>query len=128
VIVNTGKIKLLNQKLAYLAGLSWGLFTNNVTILNTTLWTGLTEATWGGYARVVAGTWGAPSIVSGKAVSQPNAFPSFGNTSGINQQFFGWFLLDSADNTLVAAVNVGVTTLLPGGNYPLVPSMTEDQQ
>jgi hypothetical protein len=128
MIVNSGKLKLLTQELTYLSGLVWGLFTNNITILNTNVWTDLVEASWAGYARVTAGTWGTPTLVGGKAVTQPNTFPSFTNSSGVNQQFYGWFLLDSATNTLIAAVNVGVTTLINGGNYPLVPSKTLDQQ
>lgn len=128
MIVNNGKLKLLTAQLTYLAGLKWGLFTNNQTIIASTTFANLTEATWAGYAQVTAGTWGAAALVAGKAVTQPSAFPSFGNTSGSSQSFYGWFLLDPADTSLVAAVNVGLTSIAAGGNYPLVPSVTDDQQ
>jgi hypothetical protein len=127
VIVNDGKLKLLDSQASYLAGLAWGLFTNNVTILSTTTFAALTEAAWTGYARVTVGTMSASTIVAGKAAAQPVSQPSFGNTSGSTQTFFGWFLYDASNNKLVAAVNLGSTTLSSGATYPLSAVITDDE-
>lgn len=126
MIVNDGKVQLLNAQLSYLSGLVWGLFTSNTTITDTTTFSSLTEAAWTGYSRVTAGTWQTPTIVSNKATSQPNTYPSFGNTSGSNQTFYGWFLYDSSAGKLIAAVNLGSTTLASGGTFPLPPVITDN--
>jgi hypothetical protein len=133
-IPNEGKLKLLDSQRTYLAGLKWGLFTNNIVIGNATTFVGtpVTEAAWAGYARVTAGTWGAPVIVANKAVSIPNAAASFGNTSGVGQNFYGWFLIDDSGGAgheiLIGGLNIGLTVLAAGGNYPLAASITDDQQ
>jgi hypothetical protein len=127
MIVNDGKVLLLDSQRTYLSALYWGLFTSNTTILAATVWSDLTEAVWTGYARVVAGTWGAPTIVSNVAVSTPTAQPTFTNTSGSSQNFYGWFLYDSSAGKLVAAVNVGLTALPNGASYPLAGSITDNQ-
>jgi hypothetical protein len=124
MIVNNGKTLLLTQELTYLSGLYWGLFTNNATITDTTTWSALTEAAWTGYARVAVGTCQTPTIVANKAVTQPNSYPSFGNTSGSTQTFYGWFLYDATAGELVAAVNIGSTSIANGATYPLVPTLT----
>jgi hypothetical protein len=127
MIVNDGKLKLLDSQDTYLAGLKWGLFATNVTILATTVFGDLTEAAWTGYARVTVGTVPASTIVAGKATTQPNTQPSFGNSSGSTQTFFGWFLLDATATKLVAAVNLGSTTLASGATYPLAAVFTDDE-
>jgi hypothetical protein len=127
MIVNDGKLKLLDTQATYLAGLVWGLFTSNTTISATTAWAALTEAAWSGYARVTVGTVGASTIVAGKAVSQPTAQPSFGNSSGSTQTFFGWFLYDPSASKLIAAVNLGSTTIANGATFPLSTAFTDDE-
>lgn len=127
MIVNDGKLKLLDSQATYLSGLVWGLFTNNVTILATTTFAALTEAAWTGYARATVGAVGASSIVSGKATAQPTSQPSFGNGSGSTQTFFGWFLYDASAGKLIAAVNLGSTTLANGGTFPLATVFTDDE-
>lgn len=129
MIVNTGAIKLLDSQASYLAGLSWALFTNNPTITNATVWADLTEASWTGYARVTVGTMGAAAIVSGRAQAAPVAQPSFTNTSGSAQSFFGWALIDAAAGpVLIAALNIGNTTLPDGLTYALNAAITDVQE
>ncbi len=127
MIVNDGKLLLLDSQRTYLAGLYWGLFTNNFTIANATVLANLTAAAWTGYAAVLAGTFGAPTLVSNVAVTVPSAQPIFTNTSGSSQTFYGWYLYDTAATKLVAAVNVGLTTLPNGASYPLSASITDNQ-
>lgn len=119
VYVDGGRTKLLTAEASYLAGLKWGLFTNNISIVETNVFADLTEAAWAGYNRITVGVLTAAAIAAGRAVSQPQNPPSFGNSSGGTVTFFGWFLIDPADSTLVAAVNVGQQNLANGGSYPL---------
>jgi hypothetical protein len=121
VIVNTGLIQKLTQELTYFSGFYWGLFTNNVTITATTALSALTEATWAGYAEVTGLTWSTPTIVGGAALSTGSPNPSFSNTSGSAQSFYGWFCKDSAGN-LVAAVNLGAQSLPNAGTYVITPT------
>jgi hypothetical protein len=127
VIVNDGKLLLLDAQRTYLTNLYWGLFTTNTAIVNTTVFADFTEAAWSGYARVVAGSWQAPTLIANKAVTLPNSFPAFGNSSGSPQNFYGWFLYDNSASKLIAAVNIGLTVLPDGATFPLAPSVTDDQ-
>lgn len=126
MIVNDGKLKLLTQQLTYIAGLSWGLFTNNQTISDTTVLGDLTAAAWTGYAAVTVGTMAAATIVANKAVSLPNASPAFGNSSGSTQTFYGWYLYDSGASKLIAAQNIGSTTISNGATYPLSAAFSDN--
>jgi hypothetical protein len=127
MIVDTGKTKLLSFQLDELAGCKWALFTSNTTIAQGTVVGDLTEAAWGGYVRVTAGTFNTPTLVSHVAVTTPTSNPVFVNTSGGTVTFYGWMLLDSAGTTLIAAVNLGATTIPNGGSFPLAPSVTDNQ-
>jgi hypothetical protein len=126
MIVNDGKLQLLTSEYTYLSGLVWGLFTNNATIAPTTTFSALTEAGWAGYARVPVGTLQAAAISSNKAVTQPNVQPTFGNSSGSTQTFFGWFLYDPVAGKLIAAANIGSTSLASGASFPLATVLTDD--
>lgn len=119
--VDDGRVLMLTSELGYIAGLKWGLFTTNVADAETNNLASYTEAAWSGYARVTVGPMQAASLVAGRAVSQPVTNPSFGNTSGVNQQFYGWLLIDASANKLVAAVNLGIQNIANGATYPLAP-------
>jgi hypothetical protein len=127
MIVNDGKLELLTSQATYISGLQWGLFTNNVTIVSTTVFAALTEAGWTGYARVTVGSLSAAAIVAGKAAAQPNTQPSFGNSSGSSQTFFGWFLVNPSTGKLVAAANIGSTVLASGATFPASTVFTDDE-
>jgi hypothetical protein len=127
VIVNDGKLVLADFQGADLATTHWRLFTTNVAIVNTTVKADLTEAAWGGYAAVSAGAWGAAVLVSNKAVKVPTTNPSFTNTSGANQTFWGWYLTDDVSGKLIAAVNIGATVISNGAVFPLAAAISDDQ-
>jgi hypothetical protein len=127
MIVNEGKIQLLNAQRVFLGTLDWGLFTNNVVILSTTVFADLVLAGWGGYSSVGAGAWGTPNIIANKAVSVDTVVPVFGNTSGAPQTFYGWLLYDPVAAKIVAAVNIGATVIPDGGSYPLSATISDDQ-
>jgi len=124
MIVNTGAIALLNAQNAFLTSLIWGLFTNNFTITLTTVKTDLTAAAWTGYAVVSSLTFSTPVIVASKAVSYGTPNPMFGNSSGSSQTFYGWYCYTSGGD-LVAAVNIGITSLANGGTYVLTPTLSD---
>ena len=124
MIVNTGLITKLNAELSYLNTLKWGLFTNNYTITAATVYSDLTEASWTGYSTVSGLVFDSPpTIVSAKALSTASPNPSFGNTSGSTQTYYGWFCYDPSD-VLVAAVNLGAQTIANGGVYVITPSVS----
>jgi hypothetical protein len=124
MIVNTGLITLLNSQVTYLNGLTWGLFTNNFTIAAGTVLANLTAGAWAGYAAVSGLTWSVPTIIAGKAVNSASPNPTFGNSSGSTVTFYGWYCYDGASQ-LVAAVNIGATTLANGANYVLTPTLSD---
>lgn len=119
--VDDGRKLMLTNELAYIAGLQWGLFTNNIPDAETNNLASYVEAAWAGYARVTVGTMQAVSLAAGRGVSQPVTGPSFGNSSGVAQNFFGWLLIDAAAGKLVAAVNLGSQMILNGATFPLAP-------
>jgi hypothetical protein len=124
MIVNTGLIDLLNAQVSFLNGLYWGLFTNNLTITASTVLSGLTEAAWTGYAGVTSLTWSTPTIVAGKALNSGSPNPSFGNSSGSTQTFYGWFVKTTGGD-LIAAVNLGAQSLANGAAYVITPSLSD---
>jgi len=127
VIVNDGKLQLLGFEIPSLETCYWGLFVNNWTVTSATVLADLTEAAWTGYAQVLVGTLAAPSLVSNVAVTTPVTNPTFVNSSGVSQGFYGWFLVDPSQSILIAAVNLGSSTIPNGGIFPLAPSITDNQ-
>ena len=128
MIVNTGKTRLLNAQITYLNGLYFGLFTSNTTISDSTTWSSLTEASWSGYARVAANNWGTPTLVTNTAQSLSAVTPLFTNSTGSSVTFFGWFLIDTSSGGpyLIAAVNMGSTSIPAGQSFGFAPGITDN--
>ena len=114
MIVNDGKLYLLELQVPDLETCFFGLFTNNFTITLSTSLSDLTEAAWSGYVQVLIGTLVGPTLSSDRAVVTPVTPIAFTNTSGSPVNFYGWFMVDAAQTRLIAAVNVGVTTIPDG--------------
>lgn len=127
MIVQNGQIKMLNQQLAYLATLQWCLFTTNLTPAPTDVAATYTaaEAAWAGYSRQTVGSWPTPTTTSGYASTSPPTLLSFPNTSGSAQAFYGWFAIDPADGSLVAAFNTGLQSVVSGIPYTFSPAVTD---
>lgn len=129
MIVDTGKIRLLNAQAVFLGNCEWALYTNVATITAATVLADLTEAAWTGYARVSFGSASPPAIVGGRAQTVPSSPPVFGNSSGASQNFEGWFLVDPTGTPgLVAAVPLGTQTIPDGLTYGLSPAVTDTQE
>lgn len=129
MIVDEGKIPLLDSQRTYLSTLTWILFTNNFTIAASTNLMNLTEAAWSGYARVTATTWTAPTVPTpgGAAVTNNSTLANFANSSGATVNFYGWALVDYTLGKLIAAVNIGLQSIPDASNYILAPSVTDNQ-
>lgn len=101
------------------------LFVNNVTIIQGTLLSGLTEATFAGYSvlNLTFGGW-TLSVVghTGVAIYTPQPFT---NTSGSAQTVYGWYLTDVANTMLLAAGQFdGAPVSIPdGGTQIVIPSV-----
>lgn len=102
----------------------WMLFTNNVEITDATILSDLTEANWPGYARVNNGSNVGPSITGGVASTYPLDNPTFNNADSVGHGFYGWGLIDRSSGLLVDAVNVGLSTIAPGGSVIVVANYT----
>jgi hypothetical protein len=74
-----------------------GLYVNNINILPTTELTDLTEASFPGYARSSAITWGSPYMAAGGTVQMVDGVVAFSGTGTFttSQTAYGYFLCDS---------------------------------
>lgn len=126
--VEDGRLRMLDAQAAYIETLEWGLFTNDVTEGESVVFSDLTEAAWTGYSRVPITSVSPAVLVGGRASSTPSPFPVFNNTSGADQDFFGWFLIDPSDSTLLAFRNRGMGTIPDTGSYAIGPTITDTQE
>lgn len=131
MIVDEGKVALLNAEISYLASLTWFLIAGNIadSPSNTFATAVSGEATWGGYARQSATGWQPASVPTpgGPAVSNESSLPVFLNSSGSAQTFYGWALVDLSISKLIAMTNIGAQSIPNGSSYVLAPSKTENQ-
>ena len=109
-----------------------GLFTNNYTVVDSTLFSNLTEAVFTGYARVTLTYSSWVSLGVSSAIGTI-AFPTvtFTNNSGSAVNLYGYFVLDpsatyllSAGNLASAPVSIGAS----GGTYSLIPTWSDRSQ
>jgi hypothetical protein len=128
MIVDEGKVRLLEEQIAALEVYQWGLASADTTIDRFTVFADLTECAFTGYARVTVGTLSAPVIVGTRAQTVPITQPSWTNGGGTDTDFFIWFLIDSTDDTLVSATNIGLTTIPAGLTWLLNAGITDTQQ
>jgi len=131
MIVDQGKVPLLDAQASYLAGCYWALVAGNITPNYADVWAAFVanEAAWGGYGRQLVGTMNAAALASsnGKAVAGPVTLPTFLNTTGSPQTFFMWALIDAGASKLIAWTNIGATVIPAGSNYVLNPLVTDTQ-
>jgi hypothetical protein len=104
------------------------LFSNNVTVSDTTTLAMLTEASYTGYAAQTLSTWTTPATVGG-AASTTAALVTFPAPSGSSATIYGYYVTDGSGNlrwcqndpNAPFTLNVGVT-------YPLTPAFTYQSQ
>ncbi len=125
IIVNDGKVQLLQAQISYLQSVYLTLFTNNVAESGSVVWGTLTEAGWAGYARVLTTPWSAAAL-SGSVSLSTGPPCTFTNTSGAPVNYYGWALYDSVNNKLVGFANLGLQTLANGATITYTPTMTDD--
>lgn len=125
-MTSNGALALLNSQGSYLATCYWGLYTSQITVLETTVLADLTEAAWAGYARQVVGTVAAPSLIAGVATALVVNLPTFQNTSPGNVFFAGWMLLDPTQTILLAGGLFEALQLIPAGaQITVVPAVSD---
>jgi hypothetical protein len=118
-----GLVYQINKILS--AGVNYHLFANSIVPTLSTTLAGLTEAAWAGYGGPIAQTW-ADFVING--VSSHSGFAiaapiSFGNTSGVSQNAYGYYITDSANSLLVGvALFDSPPIVIPsGGTCVVVP-------
>lgn len=117
MLVNGGKLANANSLRTPIASYYMILFVNNFSIVDGTVYSSLTIASWTGYAAVNIGTMGAAALSGVKGVITAATAPVFTNTSGSSQTFYGWAVVDSLGSpTLLEATNLGLQTLLTGNS------------
>lgn len=80
-----------------------GLYTNNLTPVDTTVWTDITECVLPGYARknLFFGTWIGVAIVDPRSITTYTTTPQTWLPSSGSVSVYGVFILDNSDNSLL---------------------------
>lgn len=82
------------------------LFSNNVAISSATVYSDMAEATYSGYARQTP-SFGALALNGASAASMVAGALTFShNGGGTSNTIYGWALIDSVDNKVLAIDNV----------------------
>jgi len=107
------------------------LFSNNITVSDSTLLSAFTEAAFPGYAAIAIGSgdWNAVTVATHVANTTPTAAFSFVCTGGgPSESEYGWYWTDSTDTYLLACCNFasGPYVMLNNGDtINCTPTMTE---
>lgn len=109
-ISNSYKNRLNNQAFGQSSapeGYVLDLFTNNVTVSDTTIAANLTPGAWSGYVQVAISLASLVSATLTGNVSYitTSVVPQFTNTSGGSVNVYGWMLRGATSGLLVAAQN-----------------------
>lgn len=132
LIVDGGAITFLNMQIASLQAYTYFfLFVNNWAPVGGGTMANITEASWTGYARQQATSWGPASFDGTRAVMACNVLPVFGNTSGSDQHFYGVGLVyDDGINpeVMLWAENIGDTVVPDTGTYTTTPVISDVQE
>jgi hypothetical protein len=121
-VVNSGKTILSNQ--------AWGqssssedyvldLFTNNVTVSDTTVASNLTPGSWTGYAQVSLprSALTSSTLAANVAYLNTTVVPQWTNGSGGSVSVYGWMMRGASSGTLYAAQNfTGAPVSIPASN------------
>src|SRR5581483_9867173 len=107
VIPQIGCKALLNIMIGGWTGYKLHLFSNNVTVTDTTLIGSLTESTFGGYAAAVVSGWSAAANdASNGAFTQASLVTFTPTGAGLPANIYGYYFTDAAGSpTLLWAQN-----------------------
>lgn len=123
-----GSLARLNAQAGFIANWFLGLYVNNVEVPLSAVLADLVEASWTGYAQQLVGSTTSAVLQGNTAVCGTNALANFANTSGAQQSFYGWFLVDATGAILLAGDSLGLTLLPDGSTFTLIPIFAETGQ
>jgi hypothetical protein len=109
-----------------------GLFTNNYTITDASLFSNLTEAGWTSYARITltSGNWVSLGVAGGiGTIAYPTCTFTNGSVAAVTT--YGYFILDPTSTYLLAAGNFAgapITLAASGGTYSFIPTWADKSQ
>lgn len=114
IATTEGALELLTEAWNYEQGLgsNWkiGLFTNNVTVSDSTTLSALTEAAWTGYSRATP-TWPTPTNVGGTPQSAaPSVTFTYTGVSTVTN--YGFMVTNSTFTKLISAANFAAPVVL----------------
>lgn len=105
-----GALNVLTAALGSSPTLVLRLFSNNVTISDSTVFSDLTECSFAGYAAV-SPAWPAPSLTAGVAGTlSPSA--TFTYSGGTSTTIYGAYITDSGNTKLYGACNFSPAVVL----------------
>lgn len=103
IIHDEGELSLLAILRSGTPGWAFRLFKNNFTPVATSVLGDFTEADFSGYS-IIDPAWAAAAEVSGKAEADATTTMEFvHNGGGTANNIYGWFLVNTTDNTVVAS-------------------------
>lgn len=127
VVQSAGLLKLLEDTKADRNGYQLCLFVNDYVPTQATVIGDLTEASFGGYARITTDSWGTAFINAATIAESDEVLRTFTVTGApLTQTVYGYFLLDAAGVLIAAERNpAGGTPMTPAGTvYPVWPRIT----
>lgn len=127
-ITNVGIVGILTD-IQQNIGLFWDwlLFVNDIIITRTTQLSDLTEAAWPGYSRVSNGICIGPFAVDTLETSYPYVNPTFVNSDSVAYPYYGWGIVDRRTDFLVAAGNVGLSSIAAGAQVIVLAAYTLEE-
>lgn len=128
MIVDEGKIALLECQYPTLVTYLWHLLATDEPVTADTVVGDLTEPVWDGYAPFPMGTLSPAVIVAGRARTSPTPLPSFDNAEAFSVTVYGYFLTDDTGLVLIAAHNFGATVIPAGQSLALAASVTDTNE
>jgi len=106
------------------------LFENNYTVVQTTNWGNLTEATFSGYARQSLQSWATPAFNSATNQWSVTEVPRSFVSTAAGPTVYGWGIVADipATNQLLMAANFPSPITIPGAGTvvgPILPSIID---
>lgn len=90
-------------------------------INDATIWADLSFASWAGYAPEAVASLSSVTIDTNRAKCSMTSDAEFGNSSGSSQTAYGWAVVNTGSNKLLAAKMFDTPLIIPNGETRSVP-------